>query len=206
MNSWSPRLGMAWTRTIHHHVPHPAHGANTIRSTVVRYPSRSCFTSPVLKSMTAHLLFIHDWMHLTVSKATTLGHSKLRKGQDMCIFIRRAIIPTTLSPSLSFIPRTPAVTRPWTLTVNPIEPSGFSFVALGWKRQARPFFETRTTWSSSVAAHCDKCIRICFEIQCILSVLLIRVYLQVLLFHDAFVSGENEVMSLGIFLQFLGDR
>ena len=39
-----------------------------------------------------------------------------------------AIMPTTSSSFFKFIPRTPPVTRPWTLTVNPIEPSGFSFV------------------------------------------------------------------------------
>ncbi len=145
---------MVWTRTI----SSPCSSSSFMVPTppaprfVFRYPSRSCFTSPVLKSMTGSPCSSTTGCISPSPRRLRLAIPNFERVRTCVSSFDVAIIPTTLSPSLSFIPRTPAVTRPWTLTVNPIEPSGFSFVALGLKRQARPFFETRTTWSSSVAA------------------------------------------------------
>ena len=70
------------------------HGANTTRSTVCLSISVSLLLHIASSQIDDGLtVFIHDWMHLTVSKATPLGHSKLRKGQNMCIFIRRSNHP-----------------------------------------------------------------------------------------------------------------
>ena len=66
------------------------------------------------------------------------------------------IIPITWSPFLSFMPDTPWLTLPCTLTtcvvtVSPVFGSTLDFFCAGMNLQALPWDDTRTTWSASVA-------------------------------------------------------